>query len=399
MRYERRPERPVHYVGVVRGVPAVEQRVLRTYFGRQKRLAYMDKLSPEHVRRLAHIMARPYSEAAVLASSRYSVRQCTGSATYSSFNMGTGEDVLVTLFRLLENAPVGSLIVIEEIEIGLHPEAVARLAHHLQEIVMEKKLQVITSTHSEHFLDAVPREARILLERTGSEHHTVPGPPTRLALGVMLGEPRPELSVYCEDSFAGLLIRTALPSELRRRVQIVPVGSKAELAKLAAFHVRSGLQGNVVIVWDGDVSDEEIARWVQEAERTAQGWADRVHVEKLPTHGSPESWVIETVRSEVGQARLLSKFPGENVAEIANRLFTCTDPKDAWHEISRYLGLPEHSVRERAVEAACEAAESVFGPLRQTVARALDAHSMPKERSSDRSGAPERQTPASVASG
>jgi hypothetical protein len=33
MRYERRPQRPVHYLGIRRSVPAIEQNVLRAHFG------------------------------------------------------------------------------------------------------------------------------------------------------------------------------------------------------------------------------------------------------------------------------------------------------------------------------------------------------------------------------
>lgn len=371
MRYDRRPGRPVHYIGVARSVPAVEQNVLRIHFGRYTGLATANKLAPEYVRRLGHIMSRPYDEAIVLASSKYSVRQCSSSARYSSFNMGTGEDVLLTLFHVLQNTPQGSLLVIEEIETGLHPEAVARLARHLQEIILEKTLQVVTSTHSQHFLDAVPRVARVLLERSGNEHHVVSAPTTRLALGVMLGQPQPELTVYCEDVFSELLIRAALPSEFRRRVQIVPVGSKGELAKTAAFHIRSGAKGRALIVWDGDVKDTEISRWVAEAEGTTPAWAEKVRTAKLPTDGPPESWVIQAIRSEPGRQFLSKKFPTENVDEIVSRLSSYADPKEAWHDVASYLCRPEATVTEAIVEAACLANWPAFGLLRDAVALAL----------------------------
>jgi predicted ATPase len=48
---------------------------------------------------------------------------------------------------ILQERLDGSLIVIEEIELGFHPETLIRLAKHLQEIILKKKLQAVVSTH------------------------------------------------------------------------------------------------------------------------------------------------------------------------------------------------------------------------------------------------------------
>ncbi len=130
---------------------------------------------------------------------------------------------------MLQKSPKGSLIVIEEIEIGLHPEALIRLAKHLTEICWEKKFQIIVSTHSSYFIDSLPREARLLIQKAGTEHIITKHPTTRLAVGLMSGRLVTELNIYCKDNFAELLIESSLSGEARKRTRIIPVGSKSEL--------------------------------------------------------------------------------------------------------------------------------------------------------------------------
>jgi hypothetical protein len=122
MRYERRPQRPVHYLGVRRSVPAIEQNVLRFHFGGKWKRRETKPLNLGFRARVSDIMGRSYDEAEIMSSSVYSIRRCKSGNPHSSFNMGSGEDVLIHLMYILQECPNGSLIVIEEIELGFHPE-------------------------------------------------------------------------------------------------------------------------------------------------------------------------------------------------------------------------------------------------------------------------------------
>jgi len=93
-------------------------------------------------------MGRPYDEAGVMSSDRYFMRRCTSGNSYSSFNMGAGEDILIDFLYMLQESPIGSMLVVEEIELGLHPEALISLARHLQEVIYNKKLQIIVSPYA-----------------------------------------------------------------------------------------------------------------------------------------------------------------------------------------------------------------------------------------------------------
>ncbi len=329
MRYERRPQRPVHYFGLSRCIPAIENITLRSHFGNSSKKNKTNSLDDDFCRRLSDIMGRNYSSAEIMLSSRYSVRAYEDSNTSSSsFNMGAGEDILIDLLYLLQQSPKGSLIVIEEIEIGLHPEALIRLAKHLTEICWEKKFQIIVSTHSSYFIDSLPREARILIQKAKTEHIITKSPTTRLAIGFMSGQLEPELHIYCEDHFAALLIENSLSGEARKRTRIIPVGAKSQLVKQSNFHLLANFGQHILILWDGDVQNGEADKWLKND--LCKNFNHRVNWGFLPGNEPPEQWVINRLDCAEGHqtfATELREHPAL-AAEIIQQLKTLHDPKE-----------------------------------------------------------------------
>lgn len=303
MHYERRPIRPVHYLGINRIVPAIEQNVLRLHFKRGVSGITTKSLNPEFRGYLSNIMGRTYEGTDVLSSSTYSLRKCrVGDSSFSSFNSGSGEDVLIDFLYLLQECPKGSLILVEEIELGIHPEALIRLAGYLQNIINKKKLQVIISTHSEYFIDSVPQVSRILIQRSNKECIISKGPTTRFAIGIMTGKSNPELNIYCEDYFAELLISQSLSNDLRSRSHIVPIGSNTELINQALFHLRGELGQQLLILWDGDQETRKLAKKdLKDSvmnlksngdEDLLDSFRKKINWGFLPGNDAPERWLI-----------------------------------------------------------------------------------------------------------
>ena len=58
-----------------------------------------------------------------------------------------------------ESAPQNSIILIEEIENGLHPVAVRRMVEYLVDVADRKSIQSIFTTHSEDAILPLPSEA------------------------------------------------------------------------------------------------------------------------------------------------------------------------------------------------------------------------------------------------
>lgn len=383
MHYDRRPKRPVHYLGIIRSLPAIEQTVLRGHFSAQKAPRQSSKLNDEFRRRLGEVMGRPYTEAVEMrAAKNYTVRQVNSASIYSSFNMGAGEDILIDLFLVLQECPKNSLIVIEEVELGLHPEALRRLAEHLQAIMLEKRLQVILSTHSEHFIDAVPRAARILVQHLGKMHVVTPKPTTRMAVSQLSGLPQSEISIFCEDVFAAELIRSALTDELRRRSSIIPVGSDSELVAFVWFRAVTEASGRALVVWDGDVSETKIAGWVKKllGSKNLEELPGFNYI-KLPGTVPPELWAVHMLDNDDGVRALASELRSqESTARgYLTQLLAQSNHHDMVHELAAASGAGDDATARRILaNAVNRVASKDLSEIPAAVAKVLEGHRVPE---------------------
>ncbi|HLO98302.1 MAG TPA: AAA family ATPase, partial [Fimbriimonas sp.] len=304
MHYERRPIRAVHYLGIGRCVPAIEQNVLRTHFGHGRAGLVTQAVSAAALAAASEVLGKTYDAAETLTSKAYRMRKCNAGEAYSGFNMGAGEDVVIEMLGLIDTAPAGSLIVIEEVELGLHPEAVRRLARALIKLARTKQLQIVVSTHSEAFLDELPRAARVLFQRVGDEFEVTESPTTRFCFGALSGVLKPELFVYCEDNVAVSILDELLPIDVRKRVLLIAVGSDSELASARYVHEKQHLTAKALILWDGDVTDAKIGPWLK------QRLVDRgvplggVSYWRLPLNVTPEKSVLNVLNTVDGKTAL-----------------------------------------------------------------------------------------------
>lgn len=78
--------------------------------------------------------------------------------------MGAGENAIFSLLIEIFSAGKNSLIVVDEIELGLHEEAQKRLIYELKKICAKLHCQIICSTHSAKIIDALPPEGRFFIE-------------------------------------------------------------------------------------------------------------------------------------------------------------------------------------------------------------------------------------------
>lgn len=80
-----------------------------------------------------------------------------------SWNSSDGSLRALAILVALESANNNSIVIIEEPEQNLHPWAVRTLIEHMREIVKEKNVQIILTTHSEQVLERIePNEVRVV---------------------------------------------------------------------------------------------------------------------------------------------------------------------------------------------------------------------------------------------
>lgn len=141
----------------------------------------------------------------------------SASGNYSSYGAATGEESLINLLREAIEAPVGSLILIDEVEAGFHPAIQRRLIEAIQIIAWTHKKQFILTSHSATVIDALPPEARRFVERRDSIYLTLNEISPQAALSKMDTIGHPLVRLYCEDSLAKFLITKVLQEIARER--------------------------------------------------------------------------------------------------------------------------------------------------------------------------------------
>lgn len=344
MHYERRPSKATQFLGPIRIASAMEQRVLRSHFKNAQKVA-TQPLDDEYLGYLSEILGRPYNLAEDLFHKGYHLRVCRARrGTYSSFNMGAGEDAIIDLLSCLQSMPKESLCVIEEIELGIYPEALARLAQVIQRIAFKKKMQFIISSHSQFFIDQLPRRARILLQRYEDTCSPIYEPTTRYAIGNMSQDYPPELTIYCEDRLAEQILSLSVPVSIRRRIVITPIGSKSEFKKVYDIHQKLNPRMKHLFVWDGDVKDSEV--------RNIFAGVAQFNYFFLHEDGTPERNLISKL-SEHGVsvfARAFEFNSEDEASEILDYLRSLADPHDFAFQLSTKTKLEEQVVVSKVID-------------------------------------------------
>ena len=149
---------------------------------------------------------------------------------YSSYNTASGEDVLTKIIEDIVNAEEGSLILIEEIEIGLHPKIQRRLIDVIYYESRRAHKQFIVTTHSPNVLASVSPLSRVFIENTNNVFRAIPKISINAALTKMDSLSYPLVDIYVEDDISKNMVQKAIESinenrhGFNRIVNIVIIG-------------------------------------------------------------------------------------------------------------------------------------------------------------------------------
>lgn len=137
---------------------------------------------------------------------------------YSSYNAASGEEVLIRMIVDIVEAENNALILIDEIEVGLHPKIQRRLMDVLYYVARRQNKQLIITTHSPTILKAVSLASRIFIERAGSsDFKVINSISVNAALSKMDAIGYPLVDLYCEDDVAESIILKAIANIIREK--------------------------------------------------------------------------------------------------------------------------------------------------------------------------------------
>jgi len=193
---------------------------------------------------------------------------------HSEKHFSLGELCVLKLLRLLKEVQDESMIIVDELEMALHPRAQVNLLRYLERQAAVKSLTVVFSTHSVTLLKSIDRRRIIYLDRQDDgEIKSIVGCFPTYAIGNIASEEEslPDVMLYVEDLFARDMLNAFFEKFADERVpdptarpttKIVPVGPFSSVMAFLERN-RSVLPNTIVqkAVLDRDVADETIVSW------------------------------------------------------------------------------------------------------------------------------------------
>jgi predicted ATPase len=197
---------------------------------------------------------------------------------YSEFHFGAGESSIIRMVAEIEASSENSLILIEEIENGLHPVATRRMVEYLIDVAERKKSQTIFTTHSNDALMPLPSKAIW----AAVERKAFQGKLDINALRAITGHVDATLAVFTEDDFASAWVAAAAREASIAMDQIEIHGMAGDGIAVAVnkhHNLDPSRKGPSICFLDGDSAHPEVP-------------PERVF--KLPG-SAPEAHVYDTV--------------------------------------------------------------------------------------------------------
>lgn len=176
---------------------------------------------------------------------------------YSQFHFGAGEASIIETIDRIESSPNNALILVEEVENGLHPVAVRLLVQYLQNAARRKRLQIIFTTHSQEAVNELPPEAvwASINKRTWNGKLSIE------SLRAITGQVTNTRVTYVEDEFVKEWVENALGrygNGLAETTRVFAAGGYPNLVKVSQFHNDNPLLTipSVALV-DGDIYNQQ----------------------------------------------------------------------------------------------------------------------------------------------
>lgn len=245
--YPRRgnPSRNVEFIGITNFAPRIE-RLDRTHQHRsQLNIVNTDAAHPRVVESVSRILDCPYTS---LASHTVSVPNAQwsdkipelrrGASTYTEGHMGAGEQKIVRLIASLEALPSKSLVLLEEPELTLHPDAQYGLAWYVMALARRKGHQIIIATHSPHIFEALPKQGRVILSRDNAGIAVLHGVTHLKAARELSKSVRTNADLVLVEDAVGHRLLTEIfrrfSKDLLANATIVEVGSAQDVQRMVA---------------------------------------------------------------------------------------------------------------------------------------------------------------------
>ena len=261
-----------------------------------------------------------------------------GGNQFSEFHFGAGESSIIRMITKIEHASENSLILIEEIENGLHPVATRRMVEYLIDVAARKSIQAIFTTHSDYALAPLPNEG-IWASIDGKLRQ---GKLSVEALRAVSGRVDKRLAVFVEDNFAKVWVEAIL------RKASEPITIRSRFMQYKAMGMLSRL---IVGTWR--ILLLPSSRFASSMATRKQREEPAAGVIRLPGT-QPELAVFEAIRSRLSEDLAILTVSCQRAPEAQDQVYRCVeevartnrDPHLLFNQLGMKIGfVPEAIVR------------------------------------------------------
>ncbi|MGE4497607.1 MAG: AAA family ATPase [Deferribacterales bacterium] len=235
-----------------------------------KKLSYILHGDLTHYASLKRLKNRELKEKNKLKNLPYFVESSFG-GLISQYRMSSGECLLVSLLHFIYNAIIRSslpinlpiIMLLDEIELALHPVAVSRFLDLIEEIT-KKYLNVVAilTTHAPEVIRRIEPSNIYKLENDNGDISVINPCYPSYAIRELYTHDKYDYLVLCEDALAKKLINSIIAKNnacTSKLVCVLPVGGWENVLKLQLELVKNKILGvgtQVISVLDGDIQHE-----------------------------------------------------------------------------------------------------------------------------------------------
>lgn len=296
--------------------------------------------------------------------------------------MGAGENAVFEILTSLFKAGRGALLVIDEIELGLHEKAQIKLIDELKKLCMETHCQIICSTHSPVILDTLPPSARFFIQSIGKRTLVTPEISSEFATGKLAGKNTGEMRIFVEDEVAESYLSAALPLRIRGRVNIQRIGSSEAVLRQIAAHYKEK-DDRCMAIMDGDKRAENMASLTKIANLTEASTEDQKQVVRdwaeprltyLPGTTWPEKWLLEIVHQYTDKIGLVRDWRVEDEGQIDDAIDEALreEKHKEFRKLASALAQDEGKIRQDLIRFVTDQDADLLGNLIEHIDSLLD---------------------------
>lgn len=358
--YARRPIREVYYLGIDKCVPMIESE-------KKNNVKYVTSnvnsaLITTILTKASYILNKRYTSFnhhQKPNGTKFIGVEIEGLA-YSSLSMSAGEQKVFLILETVFKADKYALILIDELDLLLHDEALKKLIFVLSEHAEDKNKQIIFTTHRELITSMTDkiniRHIISIDDHTYCFEETKPD-----AINRLTGTQITPIEIYIEDDVARAIVRKVCSSfQASRYVKIYMFGAAINaFTLLASSLIRGEDISHKIYVLDGDEYNTDVKKRAA-LDRVLTGTEERTQQLKIAGEGMIIQFNLpDELKPETYLHRLITTIPTDGlendaleIITVANSIRFEMDPHRYITKIINRLGLDRSSGLAKIIDLA-----------------------------------------------